>query len=75
MVAIASTMTVGSVAVFQLALNLKSAPLIIVGASYSVAAFPILAELYSRHKLKEFRRQLITALRHIIFWTIPASAS
>jgi len=72
MVAIASTMTVGSVAVFQLALNLNSAPLIIIGASYSVAAFPILAKLYSRRKLKEFRLQLITALRHIIFWTVPA---
>ena len=37
-----------------------------------MAAFPILAKLYSRHKLKEFCRQLITALRHIIFWTVPA---
>ena len=72
LVSVASAMTVGSVAVFHLAYNLQSAPLLIVGVSYSVAAFPILAQLYSRRDLTGFREQLITALKHIIFWTVPA---
>ncbi len=72
LISVASTMTVGSVTVFQLAYNLQSAPLLIVGVSYSVAAFPLLAQLYSRRDLTRFREQLITALKHIIFWTVPA---
>lgn len=68
---IATTMTVGSVAVFQFAYNLQSVPLAIVGMSYSVAAFPTLSRLLAENRQKEFNRQLLTALRHIIFWAVP----
>ena len=74
LISIASVMTVGSVAVFQLAYNLQSVPLAIVGVSYSVAAFPILAQLFSDDNLEQFRTHIITALRHIIFWTVPMVA-
>jgi putative peptidoglycan lipid II flippase len=39
--------------------------------SYSVAAFPTLSSLYAKHDQKGFNLQLMTALRHIIFWSIP----
>lgn len=71
MVAIASLMTLGSVAVFQLAYNLQSVPLAIIGASYSIAAFPLLADLFAQEKHEQFRSHVITALRHIIFWSVP----
>jgi len=71
MVGIASIMTVGSVSVFQFAYNLQSVPLAVIGASYSIAAFPMLADLYSQQKLDKFRFHIITALRHIIFWSVP----
>ncbi len=71
MVAIASLMTLGSVAVFQLAYNLQSVPLAIIGASYSIAAFPLLADLFAQEKHEQFRTHVITALRHIIFWSVP----
>lgn len=71
---LASAMTVGSVAVFQFAHNLQSVPLSVIGVSYSVAAFPILAELFSRQKRDEFVLHIVTALRHIIFWSVPAIA-
>ncbi len=74
LISMASVMTVGSVAVFQLAYNLQSVPLAIVGVSYSVAAFPILAQLFSEDNLEQFRNHIITALRHIIFWTVPMVA-
>lgn len=71
LVGIASVMTVGSVAVFQFAFNLQSVPLAIIGASYSIAAFPLLSDLYTRNKMTLFRLHVNTALRHIIFWSIP----
>ena len=71
MVGMASTMVAGSVSVFQFAFNLQSVPLAVVGMSYSVAAFPTLSILLAKKKHQEFNLQLLTALRHIIFWSVP----
>ncbi len=71
LVGIASMMTVGSVSVFQFAYNLQSVPLAVIGASYSIAAFPLLADLFAQKKMEEFRLHIVTALRHIIFWSLP----
>lgn len=73
-ISIASTMAVGSVSVFQFAYNLQSVPLAVIGVSYSVAAFPILAQLAAQHKFDLFNFHINSALRHIIFWSIPAIA-
>lgn len=73
-VSMASMMAVGSVSVYQFAYNLQSVPLAIIGVSYSVAAFPILAELAAHNNLASFRVHITTALKHIIFWSIPAIA-
>ncbi len=73
-VMLASTMAVGSVAVLQLAYNLQSVPLAIIGMSYSVAAFPVLAELIAKNDEKKFVTYVTTALRHIIFWSVPIAA-
>lgn len=74
LIGLASAMTAGSVAIFQFAYNLQSVPLAIIGVSYSVAAFPILAELYSKSDREKFSLHVITALRHIIFWSVPVIA-
>lgn len=71
LVGMASFMAVGSVSVFQFAFNLQSVPLAIIGMSYSVAAFPTLSHLYARQDQAGFNAQLITAMRHIIFWSVP----
>ena len=47
-------------------------PLTIIGVSYSVAAFPTLSRLFAGGEHPEFLRHLEGALRHIIFWSIPA---
>lgn len=73
-ISIASVMTVGSVSVFQFAHNLQSVPLAMIGVSYSVAAFPMLAEFCSRKEFKSFNVHITTALRHILFWAFPAIA-
>lgn len=74
LIALASVMTAGSVSVFQFAFNLQSVPLAIIGMSYSVAAFPTLSYLYAKQDQRGFNLQLVTALRHIIFWSLPAIA-
>jgi putative peptidoglycan lipid II flippase len=74
MFGIASSMTVGSLSVLQFAYNLQSVPLAIIGASYSIAAFPYLADLYAQKRMQDFAFHITTALRHIIFWSLPACA-
>lgn len=71
LISLATLMTVGSVAVFQFASNLQSVPLAIIGVSYSVAAFPTLSSLFAKQDQKGFNLQLLTAFRHIIFWSVP----
>jgi putative peptidoglycan lipid II flippase len=73
-VGFASVMAIGSVSVFQFAFNLQSVPLAIIGVSYSVAAFPILARLYAEKQFTDFSRLLMNALRHILFWSLPIIA-
>lgn len=70
---IASAMAAGSVSVFQFAFNLQSVPLSIIGVSYSVAAFPLLAHLYARGNHSEFAMRVEAALRHMVFWLLPVT--
>jgi putative peptidoglycan lipid II flippase len=71
---IASLFTAGSIAVFSLAFNLQSVPLAIVGMSYATAAFPLLASLYASGERAAFVQKVYAALRHIVFWSVPAVA-
>jgi peptidoglycan biosynthesis protein MviN/MurJ (putative lipid II flippase) len=73
LVAMASYLAAGSIAIFNLAFNLQSVPLAIVAVSYSTAAFPTLSQMFKRGEKQEFVDKLATALRHIIFWSIPAT--
>jgi putative peptidoglycan lipid II flippase len=68
----ASLMAEGSIAVFNFSFNLQSVPLAIIGVSYSVAAFPTLARLFSEGERGKFARQISSAARHILFWSFPA---
>lgn len=73
-VALASFLDKGAIAIFTLAFNLQSVPLSIIGASYSVAAFPALAELFVTQGRTAFARRVSSAVRHIIFLSAPATA-
>lgn len=74
LIGVASVMAIGSVSVFQFAYNLQSVPLAIIGASYSIAAFPFLADLFAQKKMEAFNLHIVTAMRHVIFWAIPVIA-
>ncbi len=73
LVALASYLSAGTITVFMFAYNLQAVPLTIIGVSYSVAAFPTLARLHAAGDHAEFGRYVDTALRHIFFWSIPAT--
>lgn len=72
LISMASSLTPGSIAVFTFASNLHAVPLTIIGVSYSVAAFPTLARLFSEGNRDAFLANIIVAARHIIFWSFPA---
>ncbi len=71
LVSAASLLAEGSIAIFNFSFNLQSVPMAIVGASYSLAAFPTLSKLFSEGDWKGFMRQIQTAVRHVVFWSLP----
>lgn len=70
---IASTLTAGSIAVFNFAYNIVSLPLGIVAVSYAVAAFPSLSESAAKKDWGNFGKDFSSAFRQILFFVIPAS--
>jgi len=68
----ASVLAEGSISVLNFSLNLGLVPVSIIGASYSVAAFPILVRHFLKEEKDNFNEHLRVSLRHIIFWSFPA---
>jgi len=73
LLSLASLMAAGSISIFNLAFNLQSVPLSIIGVSYSLAAFPALAKLYSSGERDTFLSHFTASARHIVFWSIPCA--
>lgn len=71
--AMASAIGAGSISVFQLSYNLYSIPLGVFGLSYSLAAFPALTRCFVDGKTDEFALNVISSIRHIIFWSLPSA--
>ncbi len=72
--ALAGGLTTGSISVFMFAFNLQAVPLAIIGASYSVAAFPSLAAMIGSGQSERFVAHVSAAARHVLFWSLPAMA-
>lgn len=71
---LAGTLPAGSISIFMFAYNLQAVPLAIIGASYSVAAFPGLAAALARGERDAFLNHVATAARYVVFWSLPATA-
>ena len=71
---LASTLPVGSLAVFNFANNLQSLPLGIFGASFAIVAFPALAIHVAKNEAKKFQQEFSNAMCQILFFVIPLSA-
>ncbi len=70
----AGLLATGSIAIFNLAYNLQSVPLAIIGVSYSLAAFPSLALFFQEKRFDEFYELLSRTIRHVFFWSLPVVA-
>lgn len=70
---IASTLAVGSVAVFNLADNLQSFPINVFGVSLAVSAFPVFSRAFAEQDTVGFVGHFSESFRRILYLIIPAS--
>jgi putative peptidoglycan lipid II flippase len=71
--AIASTLTTGSITVFNFSNNLQYLPIGLIGASFALASFPALSRSWLEEKKEEFLDHFSSVFRQIIFLIIPIS--
>jgi len=71
--AIASTLSAGSIAVFNLANNLSLMLVNAIAVSVSTAAFPSMSMSYLKEENEEFLRKFSSIFRQILFLVIPIS--
>lgn len=70
---IASSLTVGSIAVLNLANDLQFIPIGIIALSYSVVIFPKLSEAVAKNDQESFSAGLFAGLRQVLFLVLPVS--
>ncbi len=71
--AIASTLAIGSIAIFNYANDIQYVPLGLIGIAYAAAAFPSLSAAFARKDLKSFRLSVTKTLLEIVYLVIPAT--
>lgn len=69
----ASTLRSGSLAIFNLANNIQSAPLGLFGISFAIAVFPSLSAYAAEQKREDFTKIFSKTFRQILFFIIPIS--
>ena len=70
-VALASTVGTGSVSIFNFSINLETTPVGIIGLSYAIASFPLLAETFAKGDMEGWKKSIFSATRQILFWSLP----
>jgi putative peptidoglycan lipid II flippase len=71
--AIASTLTIGSITVFNFANNLSHFPIGLIGASFALVSFPVLARAWANGQQDEFLQKFSLVFRQVLFFIIPIS--
>lgn len=71
--AIASALAAGSISAFNLANNIQTVPVVVLGTSFATAIFPTLAVKISEKKEADFSFYLNRALRAIGYLLIPST--
>lgn len=70
---IASTLAVGSVAVFNLANNLQYFPISVFGVSLALSAFPVFSQAFNENNKNKFIVHFSQTFRRVLFLIIPTS--
>lgn len=68
---IASVLGTSAIAVYNLADNIQTMPMVVFGTSFAMAIFPTLSEKASRKDWQGFRDDVVKTLRSIIFFMVP----
>jgi putative peptidoglycan lipid II flippase len=71
--AIASALAAGSISAFNLANNIQTMPVVVLGTSFATAVFPTLAAKISANKSKDFSSYLNKTIRVIGYLLIPST--
>lgn len=70
---IASTLSAGSLAIFNWANHVQYAPIGVIGIAFATAAFPALSQSFAQKNRQGFLNQFLSAFIQILFWIIPIS--
>ena len=68
---IASALGGYSIAVYNLADNIQTMPMVVFGTSFATAIFPTLSEAISHNKYDDFSGQIKKMIRTILFFMVP----
>lgn len=71
--AIASTLAVGSLTVFNLANHIQYLPIGVVGISFATAVFPSLSQSFSKNNYPQYLKELSRTLRTVFYLVVPLS--
>ncbi|MBI1971549.1 MAG: murein biosynthesis integral membrane protein MurJ [Candidatus Wildermuthbacteria bacterium] len=71
--AVASTLALGSIAIFNFANNLHFFPIALIGVSFGTAVFPALSRDYAQGENGAFIRHFASGLRQVMFFVVPIS--
>ncbi len=74
LIALASSLEIGSVAIFNLANNLQYVPIGLIGISFAVASLPAFSKLAADGDLEGLRQTFLATTRKVFFLIIPATA-
>lgn len=72
-IVIGSTLGTGSVAIFNLASNLQTFPIGLIGIPFAMTAFPALAQAWADNDLAKFSKAFSLTFRRILFFIVPVS--
>ena len=70
---LASLLSVGSVATLNFADNLHYVPTSIIGISFAMAIFPVLSLNIAQNNFEDFKKNLSSGIRQVIFLIVPCA--
>ena len=66
-------MPTGSLSALQFAFPIMTVPLVVIGSGIGIATLPTFSSQYARGEMGEFRNSLNSALRGVLFLSLPAT--
>jgi len=71
--AIASTLTVGSITIFNFSNNLQYVPVGLIGIPFAISSFPVLSRNWANGKKEKFFKNLSSTIGQTLYFIIPIS--